>query len=41
MHVSAMLGLFVMMFLGLNCDILCLYVYKSPFYCHYSANFLS
>jgi hypothetical protein len=31
MHVSAMLGLFVIMFLGLNCDILCLYFYKSPF----------
>jgi hypothetical protein len=39
MHVSAMLGLFVMMFLGLNCDILCLYFYKSPFYCHYFAHF--
>jgi hypothetical protein len=31
MHVSAMLGLFVMMFLGLNCDIFCLYFYKSFF----------
>jgi hypothetical protein len=26
-----MLGLFLMMFLGRNCDILCLYFYKSPF----------
>jgi hypothetical protein len=26
-----MLGLFVMMFLGLNCDIFCLYFYKSFF----------
>jgi hypothetical protein len=41
MHVSAMLGLFVMMFLGLNCDILCLYFYKSPFYYHYSAHLFS
>jgi hypothetical protein len=29
--ISAMLGLFGMMFLELNCDILCLYFYKSLF----------
>jgi len=33
------LRLFVMMFLGLKCDILYLYFYKSPFYYHYSAHF--
>jgi hypothetical protein len=31
MHVSAMLGLFVMMFLGLNCDIFSPYFCKSFF----------
>jgi hypothetical protein len=39
--ISAILGLFVMMFLGLNCDIFYLYFCKSPLYCCYSAQFLS
>jgi hypothetical protein len=34
MHIFAMLKFF-----GLNCDILCLYFYKSLFYYCYSANF--